>query len=108
MKMLNDSKKHKNTKQIRKLYEHRNNYMKTYMHKVSKMVIKYVLQNHCNEIIIGDLKDIKSEMKNNKEFVSIPLQLLVQMIEYKSRLKRIRVIKISESYTSGVSAIDKE
>ena len=108
MKMLKDSKKHKNTKQINKLYEYRNNYMKTYMHKVSKMVIEYVIKNKCNKIVLGDLKDIKSEMKNNKEFVSLPLQLLVEMIEYKGTLKGIETIKIGESYTSGVSALDKE
>ena len=108
MKMLKDSKKHKNTKQIKKLYEHRNSYMKTYMHKVSKMVIEYAIKNKCNKIVLGDLKDIKQNMKNNKEFVSIPLQQLVQMIEYKGTLKGIETIKISERYTSGVSAIDKE
>ena len=62
----------------------------------------------CNKIVLGDLKDIKSEMKNNKEFVSLPLQLLVEMIEYKGTLKGIETIKIGESYTSGVSALDKE
>ena len=108
MKMLKDSKKHKNTKQINKLYEYRNSYMKTYMHKVSKMVIEYAINNKCNKIVLGDLKDIKQNMKNNKEFVSLPLQQLVQMIEYKGALNRIETIKISERYTSGVSALDKE
>ena len=108
MKMLKNSKAHKNTKQIRRLYEYRNNYMKTYMHKVSKMVIEYAVENKCNKIIVGDLKEIKQEMKKNKEFVSLPLQDLVQKIEYKGRLRGIELIKINESYTSGVSAIDKE
>ena len=82
--------------------------MKTYMHKVSKMVIEYAIKNQCNKIVLGDLKEIKQNMKNNKEFVNLPLQQLVQMIEYKGRLKGIEIIKISESYTSGVSALDKE
>ena len=108
MKMTKDSKKHKNTKQIKKLYNDRQNYMNTFMHKVSKMVIEYALENKCNKIILGDLKDIKQDMDYNKDFVQLPLQMLVQKIEYKARLKGIEVIKISERYTSGVSALDNE
>ena len=108
MKMLKDSKKHKNTKQINKLYNYRQNYIKTFMHKVSKMVVNYALNNNCNKIILGDLKGIKQEMENNKDFVQLPLQMLTQMIEYKSKLRGIEVIKINESYTSGVSALDNE
>ena len=108
MKMTKDSKKHKNTKQIKKLYNDRQNYMNTFMHKVSKMVIEYALENKCNKIILGDLKDIKQDMDYNKDFVQLPLQMLVQKIEYKARHKGIEVIKISERYTSGVSALDNE
>ena len=108
MKMLKDSKKHKNTKQINKLYKDRQNYMNTFMHKVSKMVIDYAIYNKCNKIILGDLKDIKQDMDYNKDFVQLPLQMLVQKIEYKARLKGIEVVKISERYTSGVSALDNE
>ena len=108
MKMLKDSKKHKNTNQIKKLYKDRFNYMNTFMHKVSKMVIDYATENKCNKIILGDLKGIKQEMDYNKDFVQLPLQMLVQKIEYKAKLKGIEVIKISEKYTSGVSALDNE
>ena len=45
-----------NTKRINKLYEYRRNYMNTYMHKVSKMVIEYAKKNKCGKIVIGDLK----------------------------------------------------
>ena len=41
MKMEKTSKNFKNTNQINRLYEYRKNYMNTYMHKVSKMVIEY-------------------------------------------------------------------
>ena len=47
MKMRKTSKKYKNTKQIKKLYEYRKNYMNTYMHKVSKIVIEYAKVNKC-------------------------------------------------------------
>lgn len=78
------------------------------MHKVSKMVIEYAMENKCNTIVIGDIKDIKQKMNYNKNFVQIPLQNLVQKIEYKAKLKGIKVERISEKYTSGVSSIDNE
>ena len=59
-------------------------------------------------IVLGDIRDIKHEMNFNRNFVQIPLQNLVQKIEYKAKLKGISVEKISEKYTSGVSAIDNE
>ena len=108
MKMVKDSKKHNNTKQINKLYKDRQNYMNTFMHKISKMVIDYAIENKCNKIILGDLKAIKQDMDYNKDFVQLPLQILVQKIEYKAKLKGIEIVKISERYTSGVSAVDNE
>lgn len=108
MKMLNNSKKYKNTRQINKLYQYREKYIKTFMHKVSKMVIDYAIENKCFKIIVGDLKGIKQDMDYNKDFVSLPLQMLVQKIEYKAKLKGIKIVKISERYTSGVSALDNE
>ena len=50
----------------------------------------------------------KENMKKNKRFVEMPLQNLVQKIEYKAKLEGIEVEKIGEEYTSGVSSIDKE
>ena len=47
-------------------------------------------------------------MQNNKRFVQMPIQSLVEKIEYKAKLEGIEVVKITEEYTSGVSSIDKE
>ena len=102
------SKKYKNTKRIKKLYEKRKNYSKTYMHKASKMIVDYAKENECDRIIIGDIKNIKQNMKNNKRFVQMPIQSLVQKITYKAQLEGIEVILIKENYTSGVSSLDKE
>ena len=77
MKMLG-SKEYKNTKKIKKLYEQRRNYRNTYMHKASRMIINYAKENACGTIVIGDIKNIKQNMKNNKRFVEMPLQNLVQ------------------------------
>ena len=103
-----EKEKVKNTKRIEKMWKYRKNYMNTYMHKVSKMVIEYAKENKCVEIVIGDLKRIKEGMKGNKSFVQMPLKELVRKIEYKAKLEGIKVNKVGEEYTSGVSAIDKE
>ena len=47
-------------------------------------------------------------MDYNKNFVKIPLQNLVQKIEYKAKINGIKVKKISEKQTSGVSSIDNQ
>ena len=107
MKMLGNTK-YKNTKRIKKLYEQRRNYSNTYMHKASRMIINYAIENKCNTIVIGNIKEIKQKMKNNKRFVEIPIQNLVKKIEYKAKLEGIEVEYIGEEYTSGVSSIDKE
>ena len=107
MKMIG-SNKYKNTKRINKLYEQRRNYSKTYIHKASRQIIEYALENECNTIVIGNIKDIKQNMQNNKRFVQMPIQSLVEKIEYKAKIEGIEVVKITEEYTSGVSSIDKE
>ena len=78
------------------------------MHKASRQIIEYAQENECNTIVIGNIKDIKQNMQNNKRFVQMPIQSLVEKIEYKAKIEGIEVVKITEEYTSGVSSIDKE
>ena len=40
------------------------------MHKASRLIIEYALQNECDTIVIGDIKDIKQNMQGNKRFVT--------------------------------------
>ena len=72
------------------------------------MIINYAKENACSTIVIGNIKNIKQNMKKNKRFVEMLLQNLVEKIEYKAKLEGIEVEKIREEYTSGVSSIDKE
>jgi putative transposase len=53
-----------------------------------------------NEINIGK--------KNNQNFVSIPFQKLLHMIEYKAKMAGLNVIRHEESYTSKCSFLDLE
>ncbi|WP_408955703.1 RNA-guided endonuclease InsQ/TnpB family protein [Natroniella sp. ANB-PHB2] len=106
MKQLGTSKV-KDTKQIRNLRLKRRNYVKDYLHKASRKIIDLAIQHKVSTITIGDLKDIK-QGNSLKSFVQIPIQRLVELIEYKAELEGINVVKINESYTSGCSSIDLE
>ncbi len=47
--------------------------METVMHKVSREIVKYAKENNCKVIVIGDIKDIKQNMKRNSSFIEISL-----------------------------------
>jgi len=86
------------SKKINKLTEKRNNKIIYYLHNSSKWLINYCLNNDLNTIIIGYNEGWKHELnigkRNNQNFINIPFQRLITMIE--------------ESYTSKCSSIDLE
>lgn len=89
------------------LYRKRNNRFNTYMHKASKQIIDYCLENNVSQIIIGHNKLQKQESKL-KNFVAIPTFRLIELIKYKAEYQGIEVIETEESYTSITSYLDKE
>jgi IS605 OrfB family transposase len=101
------SKKFKNTNRIKSLRIDRRNYVLNYLHKASRQAIDIALNENVGTIVIGDIKNIKQN-SIIKSFVQIPVQRLVNMIEYKAKLEGISFIKINESYTSGCSAVNLE
>ena len=106
MKQLATSKI-KDTRKIKRLRLKRKNYIRDYLHKTSRKIVELAVENQVETILIGDIKNIKLD-SNLKSFVQIPIQRLKKLIEYKAKLKGIKVVEINESYTSGCSAIDLE
>ena len=108
-KLLNDSNM---TKRIQSLTVNRNDYITTYMHKASKMLVDLALSYDVSKIVIGNNKDWKQEVNlgkvNNQNFVSIPFSKFISYVTYKANLKGIEVILTEESYTSGTSFLDNE
>src|SRR6056297_1966684 len=102
------SKYFKDTKQIKGLRLKRRNFVFDYLHKASKKIVELALKNNVSTIVIGDIAEIKQNNKHNKHFVSIPIQRLKDLIEYKAKLEGIKVVFVNEAYTSGCSAIDEE
>ena len=95
-----------------RLTEKRNSKIDDYLHKASRKIINYCIDNQINIIVIGKNKEWKQESamdkKNNQNFVQIPFARFIEMIQYKASECGIAVILTEESYTSGTSFIDNE
>lgn len=95
-----------------KLTEKRNAKVDDYLHKASRKIINYCIDNQINIIVIGKNKEWKQESnmgkKNNQNFVQIPFTRFIEMIQYKAEEHGITVLLAEESYTSGTSFIDNE
>jgi len=102
------SQKFKDTKQMKNLRLKRRNFVTDYLHKASRKVVELATENNVNTIVIGDIAKIKQNNKHNKHFVAVPIQRFKDLIEYKAKLKGIKVVFVNEAYTSGCSAIDEE
>ena len=90
----------------------RNNYVETYMHKTSKYIVDWCVENNIGTIVIGKnigwKQNIDMGKVQNQHFVQIPHAKLISMIEYKAENVGINVSLTEESYTSGTSFIDYE
>jgi putative transposase len=97
---------------LEKLNNKRNNKIKDYMHKCSKKVIDYCLENNVDTIIIGHNKEWKQEVsmfkQNSRNFVQVPFNMFIKMVEYKGQDAGIKVAITDESYMSGTSFLDRE
>jgi putative transposase len=82
------------------------------MHKISKLIIKYCQENKIDNIVIGRNKDWQRNSnigkKNNQAFVQIPYENFIAKLKYKAEEAGIRIIVISEQYTSKSSFIDSD
>ena len=101
-----------NSRKIRSLTNKRNNKIKDYLHKASRILVNQLVSNNVSLVVIGHNKEWKQDINigkvNNQKFVQIPYNQLIQMITYKSELQGIKVIQREESYTSKCSFMDNE
>lgn len=96
----------------KKLDLKRNNKVKDFMHKSSRIVIEFCTKNKIDTLVVGKninwKKEIKMGRKKNQEFVSIPFNLFIKMMEYKCENSGIKIILNEESYTSKSSFLDND
>ena len=99
-----------------KLTEKRDRKINDYLHKASRKIIDYCLENNITTIVIGKNKNWKQDVRLNKKFhkkdrqtfVQIPFARFIELIQYKAEEYGITVKLTEESYTSGTSFIDNE
>ena len=100
------------TNRMDSLTRKRNHKIDDYMHKASKYLVDYALDNNFNTIVIGNNKGWKQESsmskRVNQSFVGIPHMRFIQMVQYKAQNIGLNVILTEESYTSGTSFLDNE
>ncbi len=100
------------TNRMNRLTLKRNHKIDDYMHKASRYLIDYALENNFNTIVIGNNKNWKQESsmskRVNQSFVGIPHMRFIEMVRYKAQNVGLKVILTEESYTSGTSFLDNE
>ena len=100
------------SRRISRLTLRRNRKIKDYMHKVSRKIVEYMEANSLNTLFAGKNAGWKDSINlsrtNNQNFVSIPYNMLIQMLEYKCKLAGINFVIVNEAYTSKCSFLDRE
>ena len=100
------------SKRIQRLTNRRNNKIKDYIHKISCSIVEYMKANNLNTLFVGKNNGWKDSINigktNNQNFVSIPYNMLIQMLDYKCKLAGINMVIVNEAYTSKCSFIDNE
>lgn len=73
-----------NSKKIRKLTVKRNNKIKDYMHKASRLLVNHLVSNQINTLVIGHTKNWKQDINmgkmNNQNFTQIPFNMFINML----------------------------
>ena len=90
----------------------RNNKIKDYMHKSSSYIVNQLVDNRVNILVIGHNDGWKQDMHKRKDvtqnFVQIPFNTFISMLQYKCSLNGIKVVLQEESYTSKCSFLDQD
>ena len=98
--------------QLNDITKKRNFRINNYLHNTSAYIMNHAVSNNTNTIVIGYNKEWKQDTnigkKNNQKFTEIPFYKLLQLIQYKAKLKGIRVVIQEESYTSKASFFDND
>ena len=111
-KEKNKLRKLRINQQIRKTTEKRNRIIRDILHKISRRVVTYCIQNRIGNIVIGKNKGWKQSInigrKNNQNFVQIPHAKLIRYIQFKAKNLGVLVEVNEESYTSKCDSLALE
>lgn len=100
------------SKRLQNLTDKRNFKIENSLHKTSKWLVNFCLENAISNIVIGKTNGWKDKSKLSKQvnqnFIQIPFARLIQMIQYKAEEKGLNVFLQEESYTSKSSFLDND
>lgn len=104
--------KFKSTQRYKRLCIKRTNILDDYMHKVSKSIINWCLDNNIDTLVVGSNKDWKQNSDlgatENQKFVQIPFDKFKWMLDYSCQYYGIKFIRQEEAYTSKASFLDND
>ena len=94
------------SKRLRQLNNYRNFWIEDHIHKISRYIVNYCVDNNIGSLVVGLNKGWKQEInlgkKANQKFVEILFSKFVDKISYKCKLVGISFYLSEESYTSKV------
>jgi putative transposase len=102
----------KTSARLRRLTHKRNCKIDNYLHNASRWLINHLVANSIETLVIGKNDQWKTGInlgkRTNQNMVSIPHARFIQMLTYKAQLVGIKVVLVTEEYTSKCSFIDRE
>ena len=97
---------------LKRLQVKRDKKLHDYLHKVSKTIVDYLVENDIGKLVIGHNNNWKQNVnigrRNNQNFVTIPFYKLTRNITYKAEEQGIEAVIQEESHTSKCSFFDNE
>ncbi len=98
------------SRRVQNIFRNRNNFVHTYLHACSRLIVNQLLALGVTQIAIGKNEQWKSKInigrRNNQSFVQIPHTKFIAMLTSKLEAVGIKVIVGEESYTSKASFLD--
>lgn len=99
------TKNHKTTRLAKAIYRKRRNKTKDYFHKTTAFLVKTLVDNNIENIVVGYNENWKDYAKL-RHFSRVAYRTFVDLLTYKCQLAGITVTEIEESYTSKSSFFD--
>ena len=102
----------KSSKHIQQIHKKKNNSINDYLHKVTRYIVSYCVENQINTVVIGDITNIRKDNDlgnvTNQKLHSLPFAKIYMMLQYKLKMKGITLVKQSEAYTSQTSPLSRD
>ncbi|MBD2387645.1 RNA-guided endonuclease InsQ/TnpB family protein [Cylindrospermum sp. FACHB-282] len=98
------------SRRIANIVRNRNNFLDSYLHQSTKMIVDEFLRLGVTHVSIGKNEQWKTHLnlgkRTNQNFTQIPHAKFIEILTYKLQRVGITVKVAEESYTSKASAID--